>query len=330
MTMEAEVVGAPSPLRCWSTEDVPPRDALAYWRDSIGQVMLELDIEADGRRGFSAHLDQGSLGPVTANFLKATPQCVSRTRSGISRSSDEAFLLVHLRQGEFQFVRAGQTTQVRPGDCLLMDSRERYGVVCPLPTECLILHLPASWLRARLACPETLVGRVLHPAAGWAGALTAAVAALDPADIGHLALSPSAVAEQIVALLALASGPVGMPRSHQEQLHGRLRQALQDRYHEIGLTPAAIAGELGISVRYLHHLFAKQATTFGRELLRVRVERARTLLDEHRGADQPIGEVAARCGFAEASHFARCFRSRFGVAPSDYRRRSLTHGEPSD
>jgi len=133
----------------------------------------------------------------------------------------------------------------------------------------------------------------------------------------------------VASLLALAAGPdVGAGVSRPEQLNGRLRRALRDRYHEIGLTPAAIAGQLGISARYLHHLFAKQSTTFGRELVRLRLERARDLLGDRRCADAPIGDIAARCGFAEASHFARCFRSTFGFAPSDYRRRLRRQDAP--
>ena len=73
MTPEAEFVGARGAapaVRCWSTQDVQARDALSYWCDSIGQVMLELDIEAADNAGFSAQLDQYSLGPATANFLQ--------------------------------------------------------------------------------------------------------------------------------------------------------------------------------------------------------------------------------------------------------------------
>ncbi|HVW71272.1 MAG TPA: AraC family transcriptional regulator [Steroidobacteraceae bacterium] len=325
MTPEAEIVGAggaPAALRCWSTADVPPRDALAYWCDSIGQVMLELDIEAPGGDGFSAQLDQGTLGPVSANFLKASPQSVARTRRGISRSSSEAFLLVHLRSGTFAFDRAGETTFVHSGACILMDSRERYEVCCPKPTDCLILQLPAEWLRAWAPNPEVLAGKLLRPDGSWAGVLTAAVAALQAGELDRLALPPGVVAEQLACLLALAAGPDDPRPSRPDSLTIRLHRALRDRYHEVGLTPAAVAHDLAISVRYLHYLFAKRKTTFGRELVRVRLERARDLLSDPRSARTSIGDVAARCGFAEASHFARCFRGSFGVAPSDYRRRS--------
>jgi AraC family transcriptional regulator, positive regulator of tynA and feaB len=331
MTSNAEVVGGqggPSLPRCWSTEDVQPRDALSYWCDSIGQVMLELDIEAAGRDGFSAQLQQYSFGPATASFLHATAQSVARSRRAISRSHREAFLLVHLREGEFEFACDGQSTQVRSGDCVLMDSRERYEVRCPQPTRCLILQLQPEWLRTFLPKPEIIAGRVLHPHKGWDAALTATLAALQPTELSDLALPPGTVAEQIVALLALAGGPGERGSSRPEQLNGRLQQALRDRFHEIGLAPTAIAHDLGISARYVHYLFAKRGTTFGQDLVRVRLERARDLLSDPRCADAPIGDIAARCGFAEASHFARCFRRSFGLAPSDYRRRAHRQAAP--
>jgi AraC-like DNA-binding protein len=283
--------------------------------------MLELDIQAAGRDGFSAHLDQYRLGPTTANFLRASSQSVARTRTGISRSVAETFLLVQLREGQFEFERSGQATLVRSGDCILMDSRESYEVRCPLPTHCLILQLPPQWLRGFLPHPETVAGHVLRPGIGWGSAVAAAVAALQPEELSQLALPPGAVAEQIASLLALAAGRApSADTSRADQLSSRLNQALRDRYHEIGLTPATICQDLGISTRYLHYLFAKRGTTFGRELGRLRLERARDLLSDPRCRELPIGEIAARCGFAEASHFARCFRGCFGVAPTDYRR----------
>jgi AraC family transcriptional regulator, positive regulator of tynA and feaB len=293
MAAEVEVIGtqgAPQARRCWSTDDVQPRQALAYWCDYISEVMLELDIESTGRTGFSAQLDQWRLGPTTANFLSATAQSVSRTRTRISHSSSEAFLLVHLREGDFDLRHCGQSTHLRAGDVTLIDSRLPHEVDCPGTTRCLILQLPPQWLSAWLPRPEALLGRVFHPDTGWGAAGPSPVDPLRPDVLTH-----------------------------------RLQRLLRDRYHEIGLTPAALARDLSISARYLHHLFAKQATTFGRELLRVRLERARDLLSDPRHDHVPIGEVASRCGFAEASHFARRFRHTFGAAPNDFRRRHRLH-----
>ena len=284
---EVSTLGLPPPRRCWSTEDVQPRHALAYWVDSICQVMLELDIEAAGSDFFSAQLDQYSLGPATANFLRATPQWVSRTRRRISRSHNDAFQLIHLRDGEFELEQYGRSGLLRGGDCVLVDSSEPL-LQCALPprtTRCLILQLPAQWLGTWLPKPELLAGRVLHPNGGWSAALSAAMAALQPTELKDLALPPGVVADQIASLLALAGGPVETDSLGPDVLTDRLFRVLRDRYHEIGLTPAAVAGDLGISARYLHHLFAKRTTTFGRELGEVRLERARELLNDRRFAD---------------------------------------------
>jgi AraC family transcriptional regulator, positive regulator of tynA and feaB len=327
MTAEVQAAGVqrvPPTLRCWSTEDVQPRDALAYWCDSICQVMLELDIESTGADFFSAQLDQGSLGPATANFLRATAQSVLRTRRRISHSSSAAFLLVHLREGDFRLEHRGQSAHLYSGDCVLVDSGEPYEVLCPRSTACLVLQLPPQWLSAWLPRPEALAGRALRPDTGWSGALSAALSALQPAELGRLALPAGVVAEQIASLLALAAGPLPTDSLRPDVLPPqRLQRLLRDRYHEIGLTPASLAQDLGISARYLHYLFAKQATTFGHELLRVRLERARDLLGDSRYGDIPIGDVASRCGFAEASHFARRFRHSFGASPTQFRRHCL-------
>jgi AraC family transcriptional activator of tynA and feaB len=320
---EVSALGLPRPRRCWSTEDVQPRHALAYWVDSICQVMLELDIEAAGADFFRAQLDQYPFGPATANFLVATPQAVSRTRRRISRSHYDDFQLIHLRDGEFELEQYGRSGLLRGGDCVLVDSSAPYKVRCPRTTRCLVLQLPSQWLGTWLPKPEVLAGRVLHPDTGWGAALSAAMAALQPAGLNDLALPAGVVAEQIASLLALAGGPVESDSLRPDVLTDRLFRVLRDRYHEIGLTPAAVAHDLGISARYLHHLFAKRATTFGRELAGVRLERARELLNDRRFADIPIGDVASRCGFAEARHFARRFRATHGFSPSDFRRRLL-------
>ena len=288
--------------------------------------MLELDIESARGECFRARLEQCALGPATLNFLWATSQQVIRSRDAISRARHAVFHLVHLRSGRFRMEHCGHTAELHAGDCVLVDSSEPHFVSCPQPTSCLIVQLPQDWLRAWVPAPESLLGRVLHAGGGWAAALSTAVDNLRPDTLDGLPVPAGVVAEQIATLLALAGGPVQPAPSRGEQLYVRLSRALRDRYHEIGLTPAAVATDLRMSVRYLHMLFARRQTTFGEQLLKVRLERARDVLGDPRFAEMPIGEVAASCGFAEASHFARCFREQYGSAPSIYR--ASVHHQP--
>jgi AraC family transcriptional regulator, positive regulator of tynA and feaB len=292
---------------------------LSYWRESICDSMLELEIEAATGSGFSARLEQCQLGPVTLNFLGATSQQVTRSRGAIARSDKTEFHLLYLAAGEFQLDCLGRSTQVYSGDCVLIDSSEPHRARCPQPTRCVILQLPRDWLRSWVLDPQSLVGRVLRAQNGWPAALAAVISNLQPGELDTLALPGGVVAEQIAALLTLSAGSPRPAVSRRDDLYRRLLRVLQDRYHEAGLSPAEVATELGISPRYLHYLFASKGTTFGRQLTRARLGRARDLLSERRFSGMSIGEIASCCGFAEASHFARCFRESFGSAPAAYR-----------
>jgi AraC-like DNA-binding protein len=56
----------------------------------------------------------------------------------------------------------------------------------------------------------------------------------------------------------------------------------------------------------------------GRIIRVARLERAKAALaDLERG--EPIGTIAGRLGFCDASHLTRLFRTRYGMTPRDYR-----------
>ncbi|HEU5443318.1 MAG TPA: helix-turn-helix transcriptional regulator, partial [Steroidobacteraceae bacterium] len=103
-------------------------------------------------------------------------------------------------------------------------------------------------------------------------------------------------------------------------LQERLMHTLRNRLSDPDLTPAAVASAHHISVRSLHYAFAGAGTTFIRELMQARLARAREMLSDPRLTDVPVIELAARCGFADPSHFARRFRRRFGLSPVAFRR----------
>ncbi len=178
--------------------------------------------------------------------------------------------------------------------------------------------MPQQWLKNWIPEPEGLVGRPFRNGAGWSTPLSSALACLDT-DKDSLALPEGVVAEQIAALFALAAGPQIHASSGTEKLLQRIRSSIRERCHEPGLAPSAIADMNGISKRYLHYLFAQTQTTFGNELMRMRLEAAKRLLSDQRYAALTVSEIAARCGFLEPSHFARRFRKGFGVGPTEFR-----------
>lgn len=79
----------------------------------------------------------------------------------------------------------------------------------------------------------------------------------------------------------------------------------------------ALADIANVSARQLERLFRTHlGATVGDMYLRIRLERSSKLL---RSTALSVTQVAIACGFINASHFSRLFKSRFGVPPSHAR-----------
>jgi AraC-like DNA-binding protein len=97
----------------------------------------------------------------------------------------------------------------------------------------------------------------------------------------------------------------------------KARQTIENNIYRSDLSPAAIAGMLGISIRQLHLLFEPTGTTYARYVLSRRLEHARLLLRQV--PRRPIADIAYACGFDGLSTFYRSFRAAFGLSPADFR-----------
>lgn len=307
----------------WSTTDVESQHALAYWVDTICDRFLEIDIDSPNRHQFQAHLEQSSFGPATLNLVEADVQTIRRTPARIARSRYAGYFLLHLRSGLLRFEQYGRDCRIEAGDCVLVDTNAPYRLDCLQATRSVCLRFSREWLRNWVPSPENLAGRSLKCGTGWSTTLASALANLDTDRGIELALPEGVVAEQIAALLALAAGPEAQASRGGEKLLDRIRRTIRDRCHEAGLTPGAIADAHGISKRYLHYLFASTNSTFGDELMSMRLDCARRLLSDARFAALKVSDVATRCGFLEPSHFARRFRKAYGAGPMEFRETAL-------
>jgi AraC family transcriptional regulator, positive regulator of tynA and feaB len=308
---------APTP-RHWCTTQVEQQRALAYWVETVCDRFLDLEIDSPVRDRFHASLDQVDLGPMTANLFEADTQRVRRTSAKIARMHAPMFLLMQLRSGRVRFAQLGRDIELSPGECVFIDGTEPYDLQCPQPTRALTLRLPADWLRGWLARPERHTVRVFRQD-GWSSALCAAVGSLDLSSCDLLTVPQETLAESIATLLKLAIGPETGAPVRQPMLFNRLMRTLQNRFHEADLSPRSVAAEHHISTRSVHYAFASAQTTFVERLMRLRLERAHLMLSDLHLFDLPVAEVAARCGFADPSHFARRFRRQFGRSPLQFR-----------
>jgi AraC-like DNA-binding protein len=312
--------------RYWSTASVEPARAFKFWVDTLCSELVELRVESRSSDAFEAWLLQKALGPVKLNFIYTRdPQDVWRTQAAINRSSHESrFYLIYVRNGRFTFDHYDRSFAVGTNECVLIDSTEPYYFRSSEFAAGTSIQIPHKWLSSWIALPKERVGQVVTGTTPWGTALLATLAALEPKSIEQLALPGEVVSEQIASLLTLAISPSSRPDvSKRRNLLPDVQHCLREHAHDETLTPAAVAQMHGISKRYLHALFAKAGTTFSRELMNVRLERALRHLGDARFRDLTVSEIAWRCGFTDSSHFARRFVQRYGISPRAHRRVAL-------
>lgn len=97
----------------------------------------------------------------------------------------------------------------------------------------------------------------------------------------------------------------------------KLKGILHDSYAE-KLSVEALSAELKIHPFHLSRDFRKHFhCTFSEYLRKVRVEKALSLLPNK---NLSLTEIAFECGFADQSHFLRCFKQINKTNPSSYRK----------
>jgi AraC family transcriptional regulator len=115
-----------------------------------------------------------------------------------------------------------------------------------------------------------------------------------------------------------------------EEYRARMNRVLDYIEEHIGeeFSLDELAGVAAFSKYHFHRIFAAiMGESLFAFITRVRVERAAVCL-----CNQPkksITEISGECGFSSSALFSRTFRSRFGMSPSDWRRRCGSYSKES-
>jgi len=83
-----------------------------------------------------------------------------------------------------------------------------------------------------------------------------------------------------------------------------------------GFSVEFLAAEAAMSNVQLYRKLKALTNQTPNELIRnFRLERAASLLKQHAGG---VAEIAYQVGFNNLSYFAKCFKEKFGVTPSEF------------
>lgn len=97
----------------------------------------------------------------------------------------------------------------------------------------------------------------------------------------------------------------------------KLKEILRDSYAE-KLSLLNLSEELNIHPVHLSRDFRKHFhCTLGEYVRKVRVEKSLSFMPDK---NRSLTEISFECGFADQSHFLRCFKQIIGINPSAYRK----------
>jgi AraC-like DNA-binding protein len=136
-----------------------------------------------------------------------------------------------------------------------------------------------------------------------------------------------AVADRAVDLLCLAYAGALLPPVYEPQndLAATVRGFVRANAQDMSLSGAAVAAELGWSLRQVQVRLQRVGTTPSALIREERLELARLRL-QHPGWDhRTVESIARACGFRNASTFSNAYRERYGERPTDTRDRCRAH-----
>jgi AraC-like DNA-binding protein len=311
-------------------EDEPPAARLDYFRHALASTIAPYDLRVDTGsplRGVSIQAGQVAGVGVTRVLGPGRFEC-RRTPQLISSSDPERFKIDVQVQGSTVFAQGGREVALRPGDFTLVDlSRPSRVGNTGDGQEIVAVQFPPAALRLRDGDLARLTA-LRMPGRDGLGAAIGALARhlarrLDDRSATDDALLSAALMDLLIVGFAERLDRVeAVPSATRRRaLLANVRAFIDRRLADPRLSPAAIAAAHHVSPRLLYNLFEEQGTSVGRWIRERRLERCRRdLLDPALG-HVPASAIAMGWGFADAAHFSRVFRARYGLPPGEYRRR---------
>jgi AraC-like DNA-binding protein len=108
-------------------------------------------------------------------------------------------------------------------------------------------------------------------------------------------------------------------RTYKALMFARFHRSLHEHYDDPDYSATDLAAAHKISTQTLHSIFIHAKSTFRQELLSIRMDHARLLLDNPRFNKKTTTEIGRLVGFADNKLFMTLFNKTDGMSPTAYR-----------
>jgi AraC-like DNA-binding protein len=307
-----------------STDLVPERDRLPYFREALGRSFTRLDLGPYDDRPVRYEATVHGFDGLGVIWGRTNGNIGRRTQPLLTDGNDD-FIFGTVLSGCSLPSQVGREFRMDAGAAVLLSCGDVGAKDYPVPTEFLTLRIARRLLNGMAARPEDALAR---PIPANTEALRLLVDYIQPTLKNRQLASPELrrlFAAHISDLVALA---VGATRDGANIAYGRGMRAarlqaakafITRNIRHSDLSARAVAAHLGVTPRYVHVLFETEGLSCDKFVIERRLERAYGMLFDSRHPDRTITAIAFTVGFSDLSHFNRAFRRHFGMTPSEVR-----------
>ena len=306
--------------------DVATADRAEWWSELVSSIHSRMAFRIRGDyRGRIEHQHSEAYQLVR---WWGDEEFIKRSGADVRRHPHGAYELLVPTMGSMMIRQADTALKVEPGGLALATLDAPMDMWHSDNFSCLALVIPRARVDARIGGlltrtvglnAEHGMGRIV---VDLLGSLHSQAHAID-------GLGFDAAVDRTVDLLCLAYGGALLPPVYETQgdLVATIRCFVRANAHDVSLTGAAVAAELGWSLRQIQARLQRTGTTPSMLIREERLELARLRLQHPRWEHRSVANIAHSSGFSNASTFSNAYRERFGERPTDTRERCRAHSD---
>ena len=107
----------------FSTNHIPEKDRIAFWREHYGHVMLRADLEPARDAAFEARIASLALPGLQLMEASSSPAKISRSGRYLADGNDDVVVAVN-RTGSVNIASGGREQSLREGEAIVLSGGE--------------------------------------------------------------------------------------------------------------------------------------------------------------------------------------------------------------
>ena len=135
----------------FSTNDIPQRERVDWLREVICREYANVEIISPAHAGLSQDLTIYPWGNLQLSTIQSSAISLERLPREPHFHSQDAYFAVMLLSGDYLLEQNGREVLLKPGDMTIYDATRPHRIHCPGEFTKLIISIPRTVLRDRIA-----------------------------------------------------------------------------------------------------------------------------------------------------------------------------------